>query len=80
MSVAIQQLIPRLGGSELIDAVTAILSGAIDGYSLKHDMVWLFILKNIGIPVASIFVRGIPKGMKDHCVGQLGMLVALMIS
>jgi len=80
MSVAIQQLLPKLGGAEIVDAITAILSGAIDGYTIKHDLVWVFILKNIGIPVASIFVKGIPKGMKDHSIGQLGMLITLLVS
>jgi len=81
MAAVLERVVPGLRvGTEVVDAITAIISGAIDGYCLKKDLAWAFILKNIGIPIAGLFVPAIPKGMKDHSVGQLGMLITLLIS
>ncbi len=80
MAMALKGLIKGLGlGSEFMDYATAFISGAIDGALLAYDQDWIFLIKNIGIPVASVFTPIIPKGMKDHAVGQLGLLATLLI-
>ena len=66
-------------GASLMDSIMAVTSGAIDGFLLAKDMDMIFLLKNIGIPVAKLFMPGIPNGLSIHSTGQLGMIATLFL-
>jgi len=81
MAADLRRLMRGIGlGSEMVDYVSAFASGLIDGWLLKEDWDIVFLIKNIGIPVADIFAKGlVPKGLKDHAVGQLGLIAVLLM-
>jgi len=81
MAAELQRLLKGVGlGAEMMDYLTAIVSGAVDGFLLKSDLDIVFLIKNIGIPITDIFAKGlIPKGLKDHAVGQLGLIAVLLL-
>jgi len=81
MATDLKRLMRGIGlGSEMIDYASAFASGVVDGFLLKGNLDIVFLIKNIGIPVADIFAKGlIPKGLKDHAVGQLGLIAILML-
>jgi len=64
---------------ELVDALTAFGSGAVDGYLLRKDMGVVFLAKNIAIPIIHLLLTKLPKGLVDHAVGQLGLLLSLFL-
>ena len=66
-------------GRTFMDSLMAVTSGALDGFLLAKDMDIIFLLKNIGIPVAKLFMPGIPDGLSIHSTGQLGLIATLML-
>jgi hypothetical protein len=81
---ALTELRKMMGGkTETLNVVSAGASGLFDGFVVKKlgtagTILWL--LKTIGVPVASGFKVPVPKGLYYHCVGQLGFVVALLLS
>ena len=64
---------------EIVDYGAAFISGAIDGFLIKKSG-FAFIAKNVGGALAGIFIPALPRGFVNHCVGQLGMIVVLMVA
>jgi hypothetical protein len=81
---ALTELRKMMGGkTELLDVASAGASGLFDGFVVRKlgtagTVLW--VLKTIGVPVASAFKVPVPKGLYHHCVGQLGFMVALLLS
>jgi len=61
-----------------LDDVIAIGAGVLDGYLLEKIPI-AFIVKNVGIPVASLFFR-VPDGLKKESEGMLGLLIYVLLS
>lgn len=62
--------------SRWIDYLSSVVSGIIDGFVLGRYPQW-WILKNVALAVAGLFVRQIPDGFKFHSFGQLGFILML---
>jgi len=62
-----------------IDDIIAVGSGVLDGYLLEK-MPMAFLVKNVGIPIASLFIKGIPDGLKKESEGMLGLLIYVLLS
>ncbi len=81
MAYQLQRLLGGLRlGKEFWDYATAFGSGIVDGFLLGMDADIIFLIKNIGIPIAKIFIGAIPDGLAIHSTGQLGMIATMFIT
>jgi len=62
-----------------IDDIAAVASGFVDGYLLQKDMGVVFLLKNIGIVIASFATEAIPEGLKHAAESSLGLAIAALL-
>jgi hypothetical protein len=69
----------RLTRATWMDDAIAFGAGALDGYLLDKVPV-AFLIKNVGVPIASLFVRGIPDGLKKESEGMLGLAVYVLLT
>jgi hypothetical protein len=63
----------------MVEDVMAVGSGVVDGFLLEKVPV-AFLIKNIGIPVLSLFVREIPDALKKESEGMLGLAIYALIT
>jgi len=68
----------RTVGKSWLDDVISVVAGLVGGYLLDKNPT-IFMAKNIGIPVLSVFIRGIPDSLKYESEGMLGLLIYTLI-
>jgi hypothetical protein len=64
---------------DYVNDIAAIASGFADGYLLVKDMGVVFLLKNIGIVIASFATNAIPTGLKHAAESSLGLTIAALL-
>lgn len=67
------------GGEKIVDYAAAAASGFIDAYLIDKNAL-AFVAKNVLIPLADAMVTPLPKGLVYHAIGQLGFVIAALIS
>ena len=77
MAMAITQMYQALKTKGYLDDIMAFASGLLDGF-LIDKAPWAFLIKNIGLPVASFFLP-VPEGVRHESEGMLGFAVYLLI-
>ena len=77
MAMVLQQAYQTLKAKGYLDDIMAFGSGLLDGF-LIDKAPWAFLIKNIGLPVASFFLP-IPDGLRHESEGMLGFAVYLLI-
>jgi len=62
-----------------VNDIAAVVSGFIDGFLLSKDAGIAFLLKNIGIVIASFATDTIPTGLKHAAETSLGLTIAALL-
>jgi hypothetical protein len=62
-----------------VNDIAAVASGFVDGWLLQKDQGVLFLLKNIGIVIASFATDAIPPGLKHAAESSLGLAIAALV-
>ncbi len=73
MALALQ----TLERSKWMNDILAVGLGVVDGYLLQKSP-WAFLLKNIGVPIASLFTK-IPDSIKYESEGMLGLTISVLL-
>jgi hypothetical protein len=64
---------------DYVNDIAAVASGFVDGYLLQKDMGIVFLLKNIGVVIASFATNAIPEGLKYAAESSLGLTIAALL-
>jgi hypothetical protein len=64
---------------DYVNDIAAVASGFVDGWLLQKDQAVLFLLKNIGIVIASFATDAIPTGLKHAAESSLGLTIAALL-
>jgi hypothetical protein len=64
---------------DYVNDIAAVASGFVDGWLLQKDQAVLFLLKNIGIVIASFATNSIPPGIKHAAESSLGLAIAALL-
>jgi hypothetical protein len=73
------QALRALAREGYVNDISAMISGFLDGYLLQKDMGVAFLLKNIGIVIASFATNVIPPGIKHAAESSLGLAIAALL-
>lgn len=78
--MAMVQLQRALGGlrtTEILDHFLAFGGGVLDAW-LAENLSWGYIIKNVAIPIANIFLP-LPKGLVHQAESSLGVLLYALL-
>jgi hypothetical protein len=73
------QALRALAREGYVNDIAAVVSGFLDGWLLQKDQAVLFLLKNIGIVIASFATNSIPPGIKHAAESSLGLAIAALL-
>jgi len=77
----VQAMAGRALGGDLSETIWAIADGVIDGVLVKKaPLAWIIKVAGIGVIPLVFPSAPIPKGMKTHNIGQVGMLVGMLLT
>jgi hypothetical protein len=64
---------------DYVNDIAALVSGFLDGYLLAKDQGIIFLIKNIGVVIASFATDMIPEGLKHAAESSLGLAIAALL-
>jgi hypothetical protein len=73
------QALRALARESYVNDIAAVISGFLDGYLLQKDRGVAFLLKNIGIVIASFATDMVPEGLKHAAESSLGLTIAALL-